>query len=91
MTFDFPIITLPGDLKAVAIKCMEESIEVYEALDHDESPERICEEISDLRQAVETLQRRAMAQFGPLMLVRAADEVEEKNRGRGYYSVQGPI
>lgn len=85
MTYDFPIVTVPGDLFAVLKKVREESHEVRRAILYDESPARICEEIADLRQVVETLQRRATQLYGPLMMAQAEEFVIEKNKKRGYY------
>lgn len=85
MTYDFPIITVPGDLFAVLKKVREESHEVRRAILYNEPPSRICEEIADLRQVVETLQRRATQRYGWLVMAQAEEFVIEKNKGRGYY------
>ena len=87
MYYQFPKITLPGDVQDVARKVIEEASELIDAIENNEGPDRELEEFCDLWQAFETLHRRVSAKYGPLAVLSAADMVERKNSApdRRYY------
>lgn len=88
MTYDFPEITVPGDLFAVLDKIREETNEIHAALLDGETPHRICEEVADLWQVVETLRRRVAVAYGTDTLDQAKAFVATKCRRRGYYNAR---
>lgn len=88
MTYDFPEITVEGDLYKVLEKVREETNEIHTAILNGETPDRICEEIADLCQVVETFHRRATALYGANTMAIAKAFTEIKCRRRGYYDAR---
>lgn len=66
---------------------MRENAEVVRAI-HDGDPERVAEEVWDVIHAAETL-LAILADRG-INVHAIRDQVEEKNRGRGYYEKANP-
>lgn len=87
MQYQFPRITLPGDIPAVVQKVREELTEYMQAVNNREGEARELEEFADVWQAFETLHRKMVAKHGPLAVMVAADLVVVKNSApdRRYY------
>ena len=87
ITYNFPRTTYvtSNSVQEQLRHVLSEMDEVQRAIDGNEGPERVDEELVDVFHSLETLFRRMQIDLGDEYVEELFQQVEEKNQARGYY------